>query len=952
MGNQQQSVEQLFGEALDYCPEERRAFLDRACTNAPELRSLVEELLLEDERVGSFLDKPIFAGPSHGSNVVSAIFESSSDLSYESSDSTGGGRFNSGDIIAGRFTVIRFIARGGMGEVYEVEDRFLQGVHVALKMILPWLATNDVSSHRFEQEVLLARKLNHPSLCPIYDIARCSEPPPPFLFLTMKLLSGETLASRLRRPPLIPQREAVAIFHQMASGLAAIHAAGIIHRDIKTNNVMLDYSGTELCLSIMDFGLARLHESQTTVLTDGTIVGTPGYIAPELLHGQAPTEETDIFALGVLLQKVLIGDHPNSNVGGLSTKVSPALDKADVPAGFIQAVKEFLCEDPRRRSVAFRKVQSALDSGRAIAVQTFADEAHAKFSRRSFAIGSALTVCAAAGGVAWDWDRFDDLLHPIPRKRFVALLNWPPISNSTIRPMLDGVIDAISSKLSRAEAFDHNLFVTSHDEDPQIRTPAELNEVRDSLGANLVLATSGVVQSGRLHLFLRLLNASSTRILREKQISSPMSEQISLPEKAVRAAERLLDVSASKRGRSRTKQETESADAYAAFQAAESFRKQENGSGLDDSIEKYKQAIELDPHYALAHAQLSLAYLRLYAVHHDSAAIDLARGNSEAALRLDPDLVEGHLALGSVFEVTGDETASLREIATALSLDPSNPRTLIYQGQVYARLNRWSEAESIFRRVLQERPNYWLPYSELGLTLYSQGKYSAALDAFRAASLAAPKNATALNNVGSLYQLLGNFQQAEDVLKRSLALEPSGWASATMASVLRSEGKYTQALPFALKGVALKPTEPENWLELGDCYTLLRGHSSEAKAAYARAAQLQAEQLQTDASNGPGWMQLALYRAKSGSLDGARLLMKKAEHFHAGDIDSQLTKARILQLLGDREAALETIAACVREGATNSQIQSIPDLESLRSDPGYKDLLTSSFSETKTNQKF
>jgi tetratricopeptide (TPR) repeat protein len=208
----------------------------------------------------------------------------------------------------------------------------------------------------------------------------------------------------------------------------------------------------------------------------------------------------------------------------------------------------------------------------------------------------------------------------------------------------------------------------------------------------------------------------------------------------------------------------------------------------------------------------------------------------------------------------------------------------------------------------------------------------------------------ALNNIGALYQLLGNFPQAEDALNRSLALEPNGWAaSATMADVLRSERKYTEALTFALKAVALKPTETDNWLELGDCYLLLGGHSSEAKAAYERAAQLQETQLHTDPTNGRGWMRLALYRAKSGSLDGVPLLVKKAEFFHAGDIDSQLAKVRILQLLGDREAALETIAACVKQGATHSQIQSIPDLESLRSDPRYKDLSTSSFSETKTN---
>ena len=114
-----------------------------------------------------------------------------------------------------------------MGEVYEVEDRYLQGARVALKMILPRIASDEGSSRRFEQEVLLARKVIHPNLCPIYDIARSDDPPPPFLFLTMKLLTGETLSSRLRRPEPITRQEATAIFRQMVAGLAAGAGGGI-----------------------------------------------------------------------------------------------------------------------------------------------------------------------------------------------------------------------------------------------------------------------------------------------------------------------------------------------------------------------------------------------------------------------------------------------------------------------------------------------------------------------------------------------------------------------------------------------------------------------------------------------------------------------------------------------------------------------------------------------------
>ncbi len=149
-----------------------------------------------------------------------------------------------------------------MGEVYEAEDSFLQGVQVALKTILPQIADDPDLQQRFEREVLLARQVNHPNLCPIYDIFHCHQPPPSFLFLTMKLLPGETLATRLRRTTSVSIAEGVAILKQMAAGLAAIHAAGIIHRDIKPNNIMLDGTGPDVRLCITDFGLARAYESE------------------------------------------------------------------------------------------------------------------------------------------------------------------------------------------------------------------------------------------------------------------------------------------------------------------------------------------------------------------------------------------------------------------------------------------------------------------------------------------------------------------------------------------------------------------------------------------------------------------------------------------------------------------------------------------------------------------
>ncbi len=172
--------------------------------------------------------------------------------------------------------------------------------------------------------------------------------------------------------------------------------------------------------------------------------------------------------------------------------------------------------------------------------------------------------------------------------------------------------------------------------------------------------------------------------------------------------------------------------------------KQPNDAGLDAAIAKYHQALDLDPRYALAYGKLALAYCRLYALRRDSAALELARANAQEALRFDQNSVEGLSAIAEVLRYTGQPAEALKEFDRALSLDPSNPRTLHWRARAYERLDRWSEAEESYREILRNRPNYWIAYNELGWLFQAQGKYQKAIDAFRAATLAAPNSTLAL----------------------------------------------------------------------------------------------------------------------------------------------------------------------------------------------------------------
>ncbi len=930
MATQPEFVEQLFEAALALRREEREAFLEQACGQDEKLRQTVEALLIEDANAGSLLEHPpfhLFSQAIMASGTTATLSE------IKSLPLLPPGRLKPGEILLDRFVMIRFIARGGMGEVYEAEDRFLQGVHVALKAILPQIADDPALQQRFEREVLLAREVSHQNLCPIYDIFHGEQTPANFLFLTMKLLPGETLAARLRRNKSIPIAEGIAILQQMVAGLAALHAAGIIHRDIKPNNIMLDGIGSQVRLWITDFGLARAHEADPSLSDKRLVAGTPDYMAPELYQGRSPSQASDIFALGVVLHEIFSGQKPLVASDSSSVIVSPRLNTASVPSFCAQFIAGSLDRDPMRRCQAFERILDAL-------------HIHYRprefWSRRRFAGAAFAAVATVASAAWWKWDDVEDLLRPLPSKRFVALLNWPKTADIHVTPMLTSVLSAIKTELTRFETLDRDLFVISpEDVDPSIANAAHLKEVCDPLGANLVLAASGSPGAKHFQLFLRVLDPSSGQPLREKKLTCAFDQITSLPQKAVQAASSLLDLDTYSNHGEQEEPETRSAAAFTAFHSAEMLRKQPNDSGLDAAIEQYKQATELDPHYASAHAGLALAYIRLYAIRRAPEALDLAYGNCRLALSLNPALADGHLALASVFQQTGNERGALDEIAKALSLNPSNPRILVWQAQIYNRLDRWEEAEMTFRRVLKDHPNYWLAYNELGFFLHGQARYQEAIHAFRAASLAAPKSALALNNMGGEYLQIGKFSEALDSLTRSLALDPdSGFALADTSLALRSQGKHEQALPFARKAVQVNPEQDTNWLELADCLSSSRTHQGEAKDAYLRATKEAERHLLTDPADGPSWMLLALYKVKSGSPQNSPLLIDRAESLGARDMDSQICKARILELLGKREEALATLAACSRKGATDFQVAPFPDMQSLRNDPRYRQMMS------------
>ncbi len=316
--------------------------------------------------------------------------------------------FANGALIAGRFEIVRFLGRGGMGEVYEANDIHLG--RVALKTIRPEIAGHSEALTRFRNEVLAARQATGPNVCRIHELfivpARGSDKAT--AFLTMEFLEGVTLADRIDNDGPVPIGEAQRIATQLCAGLKTIHDAGIIHRDLKSRNIMLARRNAEAQAVVMDFGLARpvaraavAGESGLTV--QGTLVGTPEYMAPEQFQGAGLTPAADIYALGIVLYEMVTGKLPFD----ASTPAGAAAQRAKrfVPASstrrgldhrWDRVIEHCLRDDPARRYKNAAEIAEAL-SGRS----SIGKFEYSLVMRRPARAMAAISACLALAFLFW-----------------------------------------------------------------------------------------------------------------------------------------------------------------------------------------------------------------------------------------------------------------------------------------------------------------------------------------------------------------------------------------------------------------------------------------------------------------------------------------------------------------------------------------------------------------------
>jgi serine/threonine-protein kinase len=608
---------------------------------------------------------------------------------------------NSGSKL-GRYEIRSSLGAGGMGEVYLAWDARLDR-NVALKILPDAVAADPDRMRRFEQEAKAASGLNHPNIITIYEIDQSDSTS----FIATEFIEGSTLRERIRAQPM-PPAEVMNVAVQVASALAAAHANGLVHRDIKPENVILRTDGI---VKVLDFGLAKLTgpgsperldgeaPTRTHLETDpGLVMGTATYMSPEQARGQQVDARTDIFSLGVVLYELLTGRLPFEGSSTyeivaaiLSDREAPPLSRhsSGIPAELERIVGKALRKNREERYQTTKDVlldlqslRQRLEFERTHPTRLTRDDDAVRAGgwlpghvplRLVAVVGGLLVLVGGTIGYAW-WRQAHVPSHLEIRSLAILPIKSLDAGDNYIGL---GIADASIRRISQTG----RLIVR-----PTSAVRRYLTEDTDALAAAKQLGVDSVLEGSfqraddRLRVNVNLLRCDDGASLWADSFDIRMSDIFTVQDTvAQQVASRLrLQLDASQRAQL-TKHYTSNPVAYELYlKGAYNFdqRMRDPTQMLDRTISFYKKAIEADPNFALAHAQLAYAYTVL-AVFQDPtqpAWVEHAKEEISRAEALDPQLAETHLArfqlLYSEFEGYQGEAAA-REVLLANQLNPN-----------------------------------------------------------------------------------------------------------------------------------------------------------------------------------------------------------------------------------------------------------------------------------------
>lgn len=668
------------------------------------------------------------------------------------------------------YKIIEKLGEGARGVVYKAEDIKL-GRFVALKFFPAELGADEEKKERFMREAMTASALDHANICTVHEIEETKDGR---LFICMTLYEGETLKEKIKRGPLEPE-EVIDVSLQVAQGMEKAHQKGIVHRDIKPQNLILTNDGV---MKIVDFGLAKL-AGQKDLTREGITVGTVGYMSPQQARGQELDQRTDIWSLGVVMYEMITGQLPFKGENAQAVIYSILNEEPEpitrlrfgISPGLEKIVNKCLSKDCSNRYqyldeliVDLHRLKEIMQtvevpSGRLVRRRT-----PPKRSLRFIGLGILCAVIIIIGGYFF--------FEKMQAKPSIAVLPFKDISPDQQQEYFcDGIVEELINALTRLEG----LRVTSRTSSFQFKgKDIDVRKIGNELNVKTVLEGSVRKSDSMLIITTRLINVSDGYQLWGAKYRHKLEDIFSIQEEIAMEIVNALKIElGAKQEIPLIKHYTGNSEAYTYYLRGRHHWAQRMPEDLEKGIKFFRKAIEIDPNYALAYVGLADSYhlLGSYGVLPPKEAFPAAKEAALKALEIDNTLGEAHNSLAAVkLFYEWDWQAADREFKRAIQLNPYYNTAREWYAVYLAVNNRTKESIAEMKRAAQFEPLSTSSQSGIARHLYFAKKFDAAIKQFHRVLELDPNSFYVLAHLGQCYLMKSMYPEAITHFKKAAAL--------------------------------------------------------------------------------------------------------------------------------------------------------------------------------------